>query len=94
MWAVMLLLVLSSNPADAKKKATRAIDTDVIVVGAGVAGLSAARDLRAAGLKVVILEGRTRTGGRIYTDPSPASGPVELGAGWIHGSSAGTQCAQ
>ncbi len=59
---------------------------DVIVVGAGVAGLAAAGVLTRAGRRVEILEARPRIGGRIYTvcDPMLAV-PVELGAEFIHG---------
>src|SRR3712207_6051687 len=61
-------------------------DIDVIVLGAGVAGLVAARDLGAAGLRVLILEARNRPGGRIATVRDPALPlPVELGAEFIHG---------
>jgi monoamine oxidase len=59
---------------------------DVIVIGAGVAGLAAAGDLTRAGLSVCILEARNRLGGRIHTLHDPRSGhPVELGAEFIHG---------
>jgi len=54
---------------------------DVIVVGAGVAGLAAAADLVSAGVSVVVLEARNRTGGRVYTVDSPG-GAVEMGAQW------------
>jgi monoamine oxidase len=59
---------------------------DVIVVGAGISGLAAARKLAEAGLQVVLIEARDRVGGRIYTVP-PAVGelPVELGAEFVHG---------
>jgi monoamine oxidase len=56
---------------------------DVIVVGAGVAGLTAARLLSRAGLSVDLIEARDRIGGRIFTDHSIT--PVELGAEFIHG---------
>jgi monoamine oxidase len=59
---------------------------DVIVVGAGIAGLAAARTLAEAGLQVVLLEARERVGGRIHTVPaSEGELPVELGAEFIHG---------
>lgn len=53
----------------------------VIVVGAGMSGLAAARALRGLGHDVVVLEGRDRVGGRIRTDEHG----VDLGAHWIHG---------
>lgn len=60
--------------------------TDVIVIGAGVAGLAAARDLAVAGLNVLVLEARERIGGRVRTERPPhAAVPVELGAEFIHG---------
>jgi monoamine oxidase len=59
---------------------------DVIVVGAGIAGLAAARTLVEAGLRVTLIEARDRVGGRIYTVPAAAGElPVELGAEFIHG---------
>jgi len=62
---------------------------DVIVIGAGVAGLVAGRMLAEAGRRVVILEARDRIGGRIWTRRLPlASGgslAVELGAEFVHG---------
>jgi monoamine oxidase len=59
-------------------------NADVLVIGAGIAGLRAAEVLVAAGRLVIVLEARDRLGGRIYTDRSWGV-PVELGASWIHG---------
>ncbi len=59
--------------------------TDVLIVGAGAAGLSAARELTARGKRVVILEARDRIGGRVLTHyPTPHTA-VELGAEFVHG---------
>lgn len=57
----------------------------VIVVGAGVAGLSAARRLQAEGAKVVVLEARDRVGGRVHTARDAQGLAFDLGASWIHG---------
>lgn len=56
----------------------------ILIIGAGVAGLSAARHLHEHGFQVTILEGRDRIGGRTWTDDSLGA-PVDLGASWIHG---------
>jgi monoamine oxidase len=58
---------------------------DVLVIGAGVAGLAAAHDLTAAGMRVIVLEGRDRIGGRLHTDRSWPGVPLDLGASWIQG---------
>jgi monoamine oxidase len=59
---------------------------NVIIVGAGIAGLTAACDLVRAGWKVTVLEARDRPGGRILTVAGVAtSAPIELGAEFIHG---------
>lgn len=63
---------------------------DVVVIGAGVAGLSAARKLVEAGKQVVVLEARNRIGGRLYTRRDLADIPVELGGELVHGTQAAT----
>src|SRR5690606_34144775 len=56
---------------------------DVAIVGAGAAGIAAARRLRAAGRHVVLLEARNRVGGRSAIDLSLGV-PADLGAAWRH----------
>jgi len=59
-------------------------DLDVAVVGAGAAGISAARTLREAGLRCVVLEASGRLGGRAYTDTESLGAPFDQGAVWLH----------
>jgi monoamine oxidase len=60
-----------------------AADVDVVVIGAGAAGIAAARALRAAGRRAIVLEARGRVGGRAFTDAS--LGPAyDAGATFIH----------
>jgi monoamine oxidase len=59
---------------------------DVVIIGAGAAGLAAAQDLMAAGLRICCLEARDRIGGRILTAHDSATPlPIELGAEFVHG---------
>ena len=61
---------------------------DFVVVGGGAAGLAAASDLAGSGARVLLLEARARTGGRIWTRrPRGWPVPVELGAEFVHGRS-------
>lgn len=58
-------------------------DYDVIVVGAGFAGVTAARELARAGLSTLVLEARNRVGGRTFTNKF-AGDQIEMGGTWIH----------
>ncbi len=60
------------------------MNPDVLIVGAGAAGLGAAQTLRACGRTSLVLEARDRVGGRIWTE-TIGGVPVDLGAAWIHG---------
>lgn len=68
--------VRTSAPADG---------ADVVVIGAGMAGLTAATDLAARGRDVLVLEARDRIGGRIDSRPTPGGDVAELGAQVLHG---------
>lgn len=62
------------------------LSSDILIVGAGAAGLTAAGDLSRAGFRVRILEATDRIGGRIWTVHDPFTRtPVELGAEFVHG---------
>ncbi len=58
-------------------------DADLVVVGAGLAGLSAARTAAAAGVDVVVVEARKRVGGRVLNEDIGDGNVVEVGAQWI-----------
>jgi monoamine oxidase len=65
---------------------------DVAVIGAGLAGLSAARELTAQGLSVEVIEARERIGGRVLTTRDPSVRvPIELGAEFVHGGAPQTE---
>lgn len=60
-------------------------NVDVIIIGAGIAGLKAASHLHNKGISTLILEARSRIGGRIYTERSTKTGNhYDLGASWFH----------
>lgn len=59
----------------------------ILVIGAGMAGIAAARTLHDAGCSVTVLEARQRIGGRTHTDSSLGV-DIDLGAAWIHGPTA------
>ncbi len=58
--------------------------THVVVIGAGIAGVTAARMLMEVGVSVEVVEARDRIGGRLWTE-SVAGTPLDLGGAWIHG---------
>ena len=59
------------------------VDADVCVVGAGFAGLTAARELAGEGKSVVVLEARDRVGGRVWTEPLRDGSSVDRGGAWL-----------
>lgn len=61
-------------------------DCDVVIIGAGAAGLAAASTLLRRGLSIIVIEARDRIGGRVHTiRPPGAPLPIELGADFVHG---------
>ncbi|AMN43532.1 flavin monoamine oxidase family protein [Rhodoplanes sp. Z2-YC6860] len=59
-------------------------DVDVAIIGGGAAGIAAARRLRDAGLRCLIVEARSRLGGRAFTAADPSGFAIDLGCGWLH----------
>lgn len=57
---------------------------DVVIVGAGLAGLAACVALQVAGANVIVLEARDRIGGRAFTDATRYALPFDTGATWLH----------
>lgn len=78
------LLTLPAAPALAQGLPS---NPDVVIIGAGAAGLSAARTLMAAGKTVVILESADRVGGRAYTESHTFGLPYDQGCTWISAAS-------
>ncbi|MBX7224383.1 MAG: FAD-dependent oxidoreductase [Blastocatellia bacterium] len=69
----------------ASKRKQTGTEADVLVLGAGMAGITAARTLQQAGKRVIVLEGRNRIGGRVNTDRRMKNLSLDLGASWIQG---------
>ena len=57
---------------------------DVIVIGAGTSGLSAARELKMAGIDTLVLESSDHVGGRCFTDTTTFNTPFDRGGSWLH----------
>lgn len=65
--------------------ATLPREADVVVIGAGAAGIAAAQRIKASGSKVLVLEAARHAGGRCVTDMSAFGVPFDRGARWLHG---------
>lgn len=78
-----LAALAAFSPAFSRASGLRS--TKVIIVGAGVAGLSAADTLIRRGVDVTVLEARARSGGRVFTDTTSFDGvPFDWGASWVY----------
>lgn len=80
-WLKLLGLLLATR----LPLAQAARPQQILVIGAGIAGLAAAHQLQRAGHAVEVLEARERIGGRIHTSRSWPDAPMDLGASWING---------
>src|SRR5262245_65251971 len=78
--AVSAAVVAAPSVARAQGSA----DVDVVIIGAGAAGIAAARRIAAANRRFVLLEASDRIGGRCVTDTTTFGVPFDLGADWIH----------
>src|SRR5690348_8165112 len=76
-------MAMLTTEASGQRGGQRRADADVVVIGAGFAGLVAARELGRAGLGVLVLEARDRVGGRTWTDRRLGH-DLELGGTWVH----------
>lgn len=76
--------LLSSTTLETASTANATPAEKIGIIGAGIAGLAAAKRLIDHGYSVEILEARDRVGGRIHTDESTFSAPIDLGAAWLH----------
>lgn len=79
----MATLMAACGQKNVAKKSIK--QESILVVGAGMAGLAAARTLHDLGYQVTLLEARDRIGGRVWTSHVWSDIPVDLGASWIHG---------
>ncbi|KAJ3086975.1 hypothetical protein HK102_012055, partial [Quaeritorhiza haematococci] len=84
LWSSLSNLIVAVCALSAPLAVLAQQNPDVIVIGGGPSGIAAARKLTDAGRKVLILEGRNRMGGRVWSDKGLGFS-VDLGASWIQG---------
>ncbi len=77
---------LAATPALAQRAAVTPLprEADIVVIGAGAAGIAAARRVMAANRKVIVVEAASQAGGRCITDSTTFDVPFDRGARWIH----------
>ena len=84
-WAAAATAIVGHASIGRAEPAAAATGRRVLIIGAGIAGLAAARALRRRGIEVLVIEGSDRIGGRIRTSREWPGVPIDLGASWIHG---------
>lgn len=82
-FSLLTIAISASHGFAASSDIKQCGKADVIVVGAGLSGLSAAHDLTKAGRSVIVLEARDRVGGRTWTKKTPGNAWVDMGAQWV-----------
>ncbi|MEM6679121.1 MAG: NAD(P)/FAD-dependent oxidoreductase [Pseudomonadota bacterium] len=80
-----MLAAGSAPAAGAQTSTTLPSDPDVVVIGAGAAGIAAAQTLMAAGKSVIVVEAAERIGGRAYTESARLGLPFDHGCAWLQG---------
>ncbi len=83
--ALTTMLTACGSNSQADRNSSK--NETVLVIGAGISGLAAAKNLSDQGYQVTVLEARDRIGGRVWTSHVWDDIPVDLGASWIHGTS-------
>jgi monoamine oxidase len=82
---LQLALLLAAARLPKMQRVQASTSENIIVIGAGAAGIAAANRLHMAGYTVTVLEARDRIGGRVFTNFDLAAHPIEFGAEFIHG---------
>ena len=77
-------VALAAMPALRANAATPPREADIVVIGAGAAGIAAARRIMATGRKVIVVEAASQIGGRCITDSTTFDTPFDRGARWMH----------
>src|SRR5436305_12753532 len=82
--AASAALTLAPAPVMRASAAPLPREADIVVIGAGAAGIAAARRIQAANRKVIVLEAAERIGGRCFTESVTVDVPFDRGARWLH----------